>query len=184
MKNYDDVSKAGYLIIIGASQFLIFWKVAEFLRPEYSVSQDVISALGVGENAFIFNASVMILGLLGILASYYILKYDKVLAVLLALSSIGAVGVGLFPMDNPLPHFISALLAFLFAGLATLYSARLDKSMLRILWVILGITSLSALMLFITDNYLGLGRGGMERLIVYPPLIWLLVFGRGLIEEK
>jgi hypothetical membrane protein len=47
-----------------------------------------------------------------------------------------------------------------------------------VLSLISGLTSLTALALFATNNYLGLGHGGMERLIVYPVLSWgLLIAG-------
>jgi len=47
-----------------------------------------------------------------------------------------------------------------------------------VLSLISGLTSLTALALFATNNYLGLGHGGMERLIVYPVLAWgLLIAG-------
>lgn len=173
----DERSRAGILMVIGSTLFLLSWKTAEFLRPGYSVSQDVISALGVGENAWIFNIGVIILGLLGLWASYLLSKEWRLFSILLGLSSAGAVGVGLFPMDNPLPHAVSAFTAFLFSGLAALYSYRLDEKPISILWGVMGIISLIALILFATDTYLGLGRGGMERMIVYPVIVWLIGFG-------
>ncbi len=179
----DNLNKAGYLLIIGSLQFIILWKIAEFIRPGYSVAEDVISALGVGENSFIFNGSVALLGLMGIAAAYLLKNYDKIFSALLGLSSLGALGVGIFPMDIPIPHLISALLAFLFSGLAAIYSYKLEKTNLKYLWLILGIITLAALILFMTDNYMGLGRGGMERLIVYPALAWLMMYGRGLITR-
>src|SRR5947199_267685 len=41
----------------------------------------------------------------------------------------------------------------------------------------LGVRSLAALGLFISNNFLGLGNGGMERMIVYPVLTWGIGFG-------
>jgi len=179
----ESLNKAGYLLIIGSLQFILLWKIAEFLRPGYSVAEDVISALGIGENSFIFNGSVALLGLLGIAAAYFLKDLDKIFAALLGISSVGALGVGLFPMDIPLPHSIAALLTFLFSGLAALYSYRLEKTNLKYLWALLGIITLIALYLFMTKNYMGLGRGGMERLIVYPALAWLLMYGRGIVSK-
>lgn len=183
MKGKDErLSKAGYLLIIASLQFTIFWKIAEFLRDEYSVSRDVISALGIGENSLLFNSSVILLGLSGLGAVYILKDYDRIFATLLFISSVGAIGVGIFPMNISLPHTIAALLTFLFTGLATLYSYRIEESTLKYIWLILGVTSLTALILFITGNYMGIGKGGMERLIVYPVLLWLMMYGRGLIK--
>jgi len=152
----DRESQAGLLMLIGSAWFLFTWKTAEFLRPDYSVSRDVISALGVGENAWIFNSGVAILGLLGLWAAYLLSGRWRVFSILLGLSSIGAIGVGLFPMDNPLPHLVSAFTAFLFSGLAAIYSYKLDHSPINTVWMALGIVSLAALALFATDTYLGL----------------------------
>jgi hypothetical membrane protein len=41
--------------------------------------------------------------------------------------------------------------------------------------------SLLALILFIGNIYFGLGVGGMERMIVYPILIWMIGFGSYLV---
>ena len=40
-----------------------------------------------------------------------------------------------------------------------------------------GVITLLAIVLYGTDTYLGLGQGGMERMIVYPVLIGGLAFG-------
>ena len=180
----DNRSRAGLLIVIGSTWFLLTWKIAEFLRPDYSVSRDVISALGVGENAWIFNLGVIVLGLLGLWASYLLSREWRLFSILLGLSSIGAIGVGLFPMDNPVPHAVSAFTAFLFSGIAAVYSYRLEGWPLSLLWGVMGIISLVALILFATDTYLGLGRGGMERMIVYPVMIWLIGFGSRLARRE
>ena len=40
---------------------------------------------------------------------------------------------------------------------------------------------LSASVLYLVKQYLGLGAGGMERIMVYPILIWIIGFGGYLI---
>jgi hypothetical membrane protein len=42
--------------------------------------------------------------------------------------------------------------------------------------IFLGVMSLFALVLFAAQQYLGLGVGGMERMIVYPLLMWIIGF--------
>ncbi len=39
------------------------------------------------------------------------------------------------------------------------------------------LVSLSAFVLFSSEIYLGIGRGGMERLISYPFTVWMIAFG-------
>jgi hypothetical membrane protein len=51
----------------------------------------------------------------------------------------------------------------------------------NIISILLGLMSLLALVLFIGNIYFGLGVGGMERMIVYPILIWMMGFGGFLI---
>src|SRR2546428_13761903 len=43
--------------------------------------------------------------------------------------------------------------------------------------VLLGLLSLAALGVYISKTYIGLGPGGMERMIVWPVLAWGLAFG-------
>ncbi len=41
-----------------------------------------------------------------------------------------------------------------------------------------------SLILYIMHMYLGLGPGGMERMIVYPNLIWALAFSTELMNDQ
>jgi len=96
----------------------------------------------------------------------------------LGISGIGAIGVGVFNMDYiPLVHRASALFAFLFGNLAALYSYRLVRPPLSYVFALLGLTGISALALYGGKIYLGLGVGGMERLILYPAIFWAIGFG-------
>lgn len=168
---------AGILIFIGVAQFLLLMMIAEFLYPGYSVANNYISDLGVGPSAYIFNSSIIILGILGMIASIIFYKLDKIFSILLFLSSLGAFGVGVFPENMGVLHTISAFITFFFGGVATIYSYRVDKSILKFLWILLGIIVLGSLSLYVSKIYLGLGVGGMERMIVYPLLIWLFGIG-------
>jgi hypothetical membrane protein len=96
----------------------------------------------------------------------------------LALSGIGAIGVAIFDMDAfSVVHAGFAVMAFLFGNLAVIISRTMVRPPLSWLFVILGLLGLSALVLMGTDTDLGLGIGGMERLIFYPPMFWALGFG-------
>lgn len=162
------------LLFIGISQFIFFLHISEFLYPRYSVSNNYISDLGVGPVSHIFNSSIIILGILGVIGSYLLIRYDKIFSILLMISSLGAAGVGLFPENMGILHSIPSLVTFLFSGITAIYSYRIDHEFSRYIWVILGLISLLSLGMFISHNYLGLGKGGMERMIVYPVFIWLI----------
>jgi len=175
----DHQQKAGVLLFVGSVQFVVGMVVAEALYPGYSVSLNYISDLGVGPTAAIFNSSVFLLGLMTTGSAYFIHRRfrSNVFTVLIALAGIGAVGVGVFPGTTGLPHFVATATAFLFGGLSAIVAYRLVKEPLNYLSVILGAFSLLALVLLPSQVLLGLGKGGMERMIVYPTLVWQTAFG-------
>ena len=170
----DSLKLAGLLTFLGAAQFVVFLMVAEAVQPDYSIRDNAISDLGVGQAAPIFNSSVFVVGLFLLLAALFLYRARrlKVLPILLVLAGVGAMGVGIFPETNPAPHSISAFMAFLFGGVATIVSYRLLRGVLGYISIALGVVGLAALGLFVSRVYDGLGFGGMERLIVYPVLIW------------
>ncbi|HID05443.1 MAG TPA: DUF998 domain-containing protein [Aigarchaeota archaeon] len=179
---------AGVLVVVGVVVFMFGWHVAEFLYPGYSVSGNFISDLGatcrggecviVEPSASIFNSTVIFLGVMLLASSRSIHAVFKKIyvTVLIAVTGVGAVGVGAFPETAGVLHTIFSLVTFAGAGLAILPTATVLKPPMRFLSLALGLTTLAALVLFASDTYLGLGPGGMERLIVYPALMWALAF--------
>ncbi|MEM0078710.1 MAG: DUF998 domain-containing protein [Nitrososphaerota archaeon] len=170
---------AGLLITVGVTQFMIFMIVAEALYPNYSVAYNYISDLGVGVTAHIFNTSIIFLGLTVVIASFFInrLFRSRVFTITILLTGVGAVGVGVFPEGSPYNlHFIMSAVTFIFAGISAIVSSRLSPKHIAILSIILGAASLTALTLFTLEIYLGIGHGGMERMIVYPVFSWALMY--------
>ncbi|BAJ51536.1 conserved hypothetical protein [Candidatus Caldarchaeum subterraneum] len=170
-------SLAGAVLFIGVAQFLFFLRVAESIYPGYSVSGNYISDLGVGVAAPVFNTSVSFLGVCVIAAAYLSLAVvgSRVFAALVAAAGVGAFGVGLFPENVPVLHTVFSFITFFFAGLAAVYGLRVFNRLMGVFSMVCGLTALAALALFASGNYLGLGHGGMERLIVYPVLSWGLL---------
>ena len=175
----NDKRVAGSLLFVGGAQFILGMTIAETLYPGYSVSANYISDLGVGSTALLFNSSVFLLGVLALISAYFIQRAFnyKLLSVCLALTGIGAMGVGLFPENVKIVHTVASLITFLFGALSAITSCKLQKKPLSYFAVLLGIMSLAALALFISGNYLGLDKGGMERMIAYPTLLWAIGFG-------
>ena len=175
---FDNRKLAGALLFVGSVQFLLGLIIAESLYPGYSVSENYISDLGVGSSALIFNSSVFLLGVTVVAGAYFIQHaFDfRLLSVLLTLTGIGAMGVGLFPETAGAIHGVVSLIAFLFGGLSAITSYKLLKPPFSYSAVLLGALSLVALVLFGSGIYLGLGWGGMERMIVYPTLLWAVGF--------
>ena len=194
---FTNAGKAGTALFVGVVQFGIFLIVAEALYPGYSVSQNYISDLGatcdstckfVQPSSTIFNVSIILLGLLLLVSAYFFFKAfaTKVLPVTIGIAGISLVGVGTFTEATGVFHLIFSFLTFLFIGVSALVAYRFQRSPMSYFSVIAGIATLLALVLYVSKIYLGMGPGGMERMVVYPVLLWAIGFGGHLmaVEER
>jgi len=192
----------GILFFGAVTQFVLSIIIAEALYPGYSVSNNYISDLGVGPSAIVFNSSVFLLGLL-LLTGTYLQRQNssfKTLNILLLLMAVGSMGVGIFTKDYTLAHGAVSSAAFFFAGLSAIASSKVLTKPFSHISIVLGAMTLTALILFsagiiasgsLTSTnaynssfYLGLGPGGMERMILYPSLMWLAAFAGHLLAEQ
>jgi hypothetical membrane protein len=181
----DDRQWAGLLLFIGIGQFAVIGlTVSEAVYSEasptgYSISQNYISDLGVGPAALIFNPSIILVGVLVLATAWFIWRAvgDRILLIVVALAGAGAIAVGVFTEAFGVVHEIVSLWTFIFIGLSAILAARIVRPPFRYISVTLGVLSLVALGLFIAKAYLGLGPGGMERMILWPILVWGTAFG-------
>jgi hypothetical membrane protein len=176
----DNRQRAGLALFAGTIQFAIGLTIAEAVQPEYSVSENYISDLGVGAAAYIFNGSIILLGLMLLAAALFLLRVlrDRIFPIVVAIAGIGAVGVGIFTKTAPWPlHTFFSFIAFFFSALSAILAFRILQWPLNYLSIVLGVVSFGALLLFATRTYAGLGVGGMERMIVWPVLTWAIAFG-------
>jgi hypothetical membrane protein len=159
--------------------------IAETGYPNYSIADNFISDLGIGPSAAVFNAALIIGGLLGLAGVFFLSRVSKskFFMVLLGLSAFGSFLVGVFPEDTGIPHIIAALMAFIAGGLAAMTVYRYTQTPFRQFSVVLGVTALSALVLLFSGVHLGLGAGGMERMVAYPNILWGISFGGYLMAE-
>ena len=167
------------------------------MYPSYSISANTLSDLGVGPQSLLYNSSALLLGLLTIIGTCFLQRaYNfKMLTITLALAGIGILGHGIANENIPPYHLILAFIAFLFGGLSAIFTVicshihkfKLLKTPFPAISVVLGVTTLGALILFISNTFLEtqvfmeIGTGGIERMIAYPALIWLIGFGAHLI---
>jgi hypothetical membrane protein len=191
--NFINKTNAGYLLALAAGQFLVLLMLGESIAPGYSMHENAISDLGtIAETELMFNASLFLLGLLNLVTGFILYKVlsSKVVLIVFALGSIGAMGAGLVPLDNPTGvHGLFALFAFVFINLEAVVAGRLAKSPLDKISIALGILGLIfvPLMIMVDSGSLdvssSIGHGGVERMIAYPCLIWMMVFGGYLIAS-
>ena len=199
---YSRGKVAGVLFFVAVTQFILGLTIAEALYPGYSVSDNYVSDLGIGPSSIVFNSSVFLLGLLLVIGTYFLRHISdlKTVNVLLFLMAIGAMGVGVITKDFAVPHGAVSSITFLFSGLSAIASAKVLEKPFSLISIVLGVMTLGALGLFssglITSGsltssiaydsnfYLGLGPGGMERMIVYPALIWLAGFSGHLAMQR
>jgi hypothetical membrane protein len=176
---YSNEKIAGVLFFIAASQFILGLIVAEALYPGYSTSTNYISDLGIGPSSTIFNVSVFLIGLLAIIGTYFLQRafHLTMVTILLTIAALAAMNVGIFTENSEPMHTLASFFVFLFSGLSAIFSYKLTKVPFNIIGILLGITSLLALILYGSTIYFGLGVGGMERMIVYPILIWMIGVG-------
>jgi len=174
--------------------------LAEAFYPGYSISGNYISDLGAYCNGIfpnagvcviyqptsnIFNGSVFLLGALLVVAAYVCwrpLRW-RIFSILILLAGIGAMGVGVFPETAPIAHEITSDVAFIFAGISAIWAYRLTRAPMSYFSVILGLVNLVAIVLFTANVLFGLGVVGMERMIVYPVILWAVGFGSYLLNS-
>jgi hypothetical membrane protein len=191
----SNASVAGAALFAGMVQFGIALMLAEVYYPGYNVSTNYISDLGATCNttcvihqpsSLIFNSSVILMGVLVLLSAAFVQRalHVRSFALMLTIAGLGAVGVGLFPESTGNWHLLFSLVTFLFAGLSAVVSFGVARGPLSYFSGFLGLTTLAALVLYAGKMYLGLGPGGMERMIVYPVLLWAIGFGGYLMSAQ
>jgi hypothetical membrane protein len=178
----------GSLFYFGILQFVLAVLIGEGTAINYNSAIHYMSTLGTGSTAFLFSASVALLGLCMVFCSYFLQReYGKFVPTsLLLLTGICAIGVGVFPESVRPLHGIFTGFVFLFAALFLLSSFKLDQSPLFYLLSVLG--GVLLFLLFLLFPYLGLEvessvqflgffKGTLERFIIYLTLLSYLLLG-------
>lgn len=190
---FIDEKVAGLLLFIGGVQFLLAIEIGAMVSPGYNISTNYLSELAFGPSAPFWNFSLFLLGIIGVIFAYLIyrlfsskdLLYTRLFSIFFILFGVGAMMVVLFPAGFPMGlHSISALIAFGFGGVAMIVSFKLQETPLSYITIVLGVMELVALVLYTFGIYLGLGPGGMERMIVYPAAFWTVAFGTYLMQKS
>ena len=92
----------------------------------------------------------------------------------------GVVVVGLFPENSVSAlHGFGAALTFVLGNIAIIVlgvTLRIPL-VLRVISVCLGVLALAALVAFANSHNVGIGEGGIERVVAYPQTVWLISTG-------
>lgn len=175
-----------------AAAFLLALMIGAAVRPDYDFREAAISDLGVfPETALLFNGSLALVAGLNLFAGYYFYRVhgQRWLFGLFVAGSVGALGTGLFPLGTGPLHQLFAFVAFLFFNLEAVGSGLWAGGILRYLSIGVGLIGLLFLAVFVLGSsgvpvvFGLLGYGGTERMIIYPPLLWGLVFGGFLLGQ-
>lgn len=188
----ENLKIGGLLLFLGGAQFFIFLIIAESVYPGYNISANYISDLGATCNpscviyqpsSIIFNSSVVLLGILAFIGSYFVYRRGyHLVAVLMMIAGAGAIGIGLFPETFGLLHLLVSGITFFFSGLSAIISYRISLPPMSFISVALGSITLVVFAIFLSasffgSGYLGLGPGGLERVMAYAALIWVIGIG-------
>jgi len=184
-----NLRRAGTILIVGVGQFAFCFALAEIYYPGYNVSVQTISDLGatcksgvcefVQPSSDIFNASIVLLGIMLLVTAYFLRmgSGSKSLSLFEGLAGVGSIGVGIFNESYGVAHVFFSAFAFFSIGIQALLVFKVAKPPLSYFSAVTGVITLVAIVLYGSDTYLGLGQGGMERMIVYPVLLGALAFG-------
>jgi len=188
-----DARLPGTLMFVQAAQFMTVIMLAASIAPGYDFGGGAISDLGViRETATLFNVSLVLTGLLN-LAIGSLLHAERpnrwLLAVYVA-AGVGAIGAGLVPLDSGDAHSLFALAAFLFFNVQALVASRLVTGPMAAISIVAGVVGLIFAGIMVVGDWGNpsvfgpIGHGGVERMIVYPVMLWLLAFGGYLLGRQ
>jgi hypothetical membrane protein len=171
---------------------------AETLFPGYSIRANDLSDLAstvpphvspMQPSSMLFNASTFVIGLFSLISSVliYFSAGSRLFSILFGLSGLFAMGVAAFPGDTGAIHGLVALGWFTTAPISAIVSSRMVKGPLA--WFSVAIGLLSIVVLFFAfysgsaSPFQFFGRGGEERMLVYPVLLWMAAFAGHLMRS-
>lgn len=189
----NDLNVAGALLFFGGLQWLIVVIAAETLFPGYSTRANDLSDLAstvppnlslIQPAATMFNVSTFLVGLMTLISAFLIHRAygDRIFGILFSLSGLAAMAVGIFPGDTGTIHALVALAWFVTAPLSAIASYRLVNKPFGYISAAIGTFALIVLLMSLFSGELSpfrlfFGRGGEERMLAYPVVLWIIGFG-------
>jgi len=194
MMKLEEEVKAGLLLAIGSIQWFFTVLISEGLYPGYVSSFHYVSTLGTGQTANLYNASTFLLGVCVVTASLLIHRFkpSRLFFALLLIAGLGAIGLGVFPEDSRPMHGVVTPITLIFGGLAGAFAFKVQSRPLSYLSMVLGAGSIVTGLLFIPYMglsvesdvmYLGFYKGTLERIVIYPLILWMMTLGSQLARQ-
>ncbi len=139
----------------------------------------------------IFIVTMLVAGALVLVGNWFLSRTveRRRLTVAMTVFGVGLLGVGVFPGNVEGWHPLFALACFLGGAITAVMSRKVIDGPFRHVAVVLGATALLATVFGLEPlEHWGpqdaLGRGGIERWIAYPVLLWLVGFGGYLMSRR
>lgn len=198
--------KLGAILYVSCLQYYVVQVlVGRQWRPHFSWSRNTISDLGntvcgrwdgrplCSPQHNLMNLSFVLLGasmLIGSLLIGHVYRNQRGASMGFGCMEIAGAGValvGLFPENSvPALHGLGATLSFVFGNVSIVVlgcSLRLPLA-LRVFSVALGVLALVALVAYESSQSVGLGHGGLERVVAFPQSVWLIVIGVSMLASS
>ncbi len=191
---------AGTLAFVAAAQWVLLVIVAETQYPNYNTQQNYLSDLGatchrrllltpcvvVSPSSLIWDTTLALMGLLSLVSA--ILVYGatrkKGFSILFGIWGLGALIAGAVPETLLSVHELASIASLLAGSIAAIVAFWFLTSPLKYLSLVLGLFSFASVIpltfagpFFRWNGIFGLGVGGIERMVVYPIVIWEIAFG-------
>ncbi len=187
-KSDSDLRIAGSLFLFAGILFYLVNMMAESIYPNYNDGSNYLSDLGArsAPSMLLWDSMLFTFGIIFIASTHFYLRRtgNKLMMVTFIISGIGTIIVSLFPENSILAvHTVGAEAAFLFGGISAMLAYRVTRPPFRYFVLILGIITLASDFLLFIGIYFGLGVGGMERMVVYPEMAFLMALGGYLLNS-
>ena len=194
------VQVAGVLLLAGGILFVLGIDIAESTFPGYSMSDNWVADLGgicsyasggilpdhctvYQPAATYYSVAKLGLGVAIVAAAYLLYPLARVKRPIVFLGIAGTCVFGAF-VEAGIVQALFSLLAFLFGALAALDSYRLTGWPIGYVSVVLALFTLGAISIYLTVGggisdtvWAPIGQGGMERMVIYGDVLWVIVFG-------
>ncbi|MBN1235432.1 MAG: DUF998 domain-containing protein [Methanotrichaceae archaeon] len=188
-RKYNSLNLAGALIFIGILQWFMTVLASETLFPGYSTRANDLSDLAstvppnislVQPSAMLFNTATFLIGLLVLISALLIYRACKkqLFPALFAISGLAAMAVGVFPGDTGSIHALVAMAWFVTGPLSAIAAYGFLSKPFAYFSIAIGVFALivlfSAVFMGQTSPFLVFGRGGEERMLAYPVVLWMM----------